>query len=314
MNRVGKHMGAALTLMLALACVLAKPVAAQTTVEYIHTDLLGSVAVITDADAKVIERREYEPYGSQLTPAAQDGLGYTGHVQDAATGLVYMQQRYYDPLIGRFLSVDPVTAYDNGDMRHFNRYAYVFNNPYKFNDPDGRAPDWLKVLLGKPSDTHGAERAMSTGIADSLRGELRAAEKAFQAPQAFAQAVGDAVAPDYVTGEVGVSAAQGNLTYSKNGTLFIGGGVSMTNPSSMADAAPGGSVTFGFVLGESAGPAVDAFLQGGSASYGGCYVVCAGLRINEGGSALEFGLGSPGIKVPAIEGATQVPVELPAWR
>ena len=48
-------------------------------------------------------------------------------------------QRYYDPTISRFLSVDPVTAYDNGDMRFFNRYAYVFNNPYKFTDPDGRS-------------------------------------------------------------------------------------------------------------------------------------------------------------------------------
>jgi RHS repeat-associated protein len=36
-----------------------------------------------------------------------------------------MQQRYYDPGIGRFLSVDPVTFYDNGDPRYFNRYRYA---------------------------------------------------------------------------------------------------------------------------------------------------------------------------------------------
>lgn len=41
-----------------------------------------------------------------------------------------MQQRYYDPAIGAFLSVDPVTAYGNGDWQFFNRYAYAFNNPY----------------------------------------------------------------------------------------------------------------------------------------------------------------------------------------
>ena len=46
-------------------------------------------------------------------------------------------------MIGRDLSVDPVTAYDNGDMRHFNRYAYAYNNPYKFTDPDGRCPQCL---------------------------------------------------------------------------------------------------------------------------------------------------------------------------
>lgn len=51
-----------------------------------------------------------------------------------------MQQRYCDPMIGQCLSVDPVTAYDKGDIRFFNRYAYAFNNPYKFTDPDGRIP------------------------------------------------------------------------------------------------------------------------------------------------------------------------------
>jgi RHS repeat-associated protein len=108
------------------------------TVRYIHTNALGSVVAITDESRNVVERREYEPYGAQLTPAVQDGPGYTGHVQDAATGLTYMQQRYYDPQIGLFLSVDPVTAYSN-PVGQFHRYRYANNNPYKFTDPDGRA-------------------------------------------------------------------------------------------------------------------------------------------------------------------------------
>lgn len=48
-----------------------------------------------------------------------------------------MQQRYYDPSIGRFLSVDPVTAHAKPGQ-NFNRYWYGNNNPYKFTDPDGR--------------------------------------------------------------------------------------------------------------------------------------------------------------------------------
>ena len=48
-----------------------------------------------------------------------------------------MQQRYYDPIAGRFLSVDPVTT-DTKTGRSFNRFAYVENNPYKHIDPDGR--------------------------------------------------------------------------------------------------------------------------------------------------------------------------------
>jgi hypothetical protein len=66
------------------------PAVAQTVVEYVHTDALGSVVAVTNASGAVIEWREYEPYGLQLTPAVQQGPGYTGHVQDAATGLTYM--------------------------------------------------------------------------------------------------------------------------------------------------------------------------------------------------------------------------------
>lgn len=119
-----------------LLLLLPMGVGAQT-VKYVHTDALGSVVAVTDASRNVIERREYEPYGAQLTPMVRDGPGYTGHVQDAATGLVYMQQRYYDPMLGLFLSVDPVTA-SGGDYRYFSRYRYVANNPYRFVDPDGR--------------------------------------------------------------------------------------------------------------------------------------------------------------------------------
>jgi RHS repeat-associated protein len=105
------------------------------TIKYQHTDALGSPVAVTDANRVVIERYVYEPYGKSSSP--DDKPGYTGHVEDAATGLTYMQQRYYDPGIGRFLSVDPVTA-DGNTGGNFNRYWYANNNPYKFTDPDGR--------------------------------------------------------------------------------------------------------------------------------------------------------------------------------
>jgi RHS repeat-associated protein len=147
--------------------VLSGPLVAQTpeeTVRYIHTDALGSVVAVSDEAGNIVERREYEPFGAQLTPVLVDGPGYTGHVQDSATGLTYMQQRYYDPQIGRFLSVDPVTAY-GGDPRHFNRYPYAFNNPYRFTDPDGRRSrqdhqrkDWSSITAKSP----GAAAQMAT--------------------------------------------------------------------------------------------------------------------------------------------------------
>jgi RHS repeat-associated protein len=111
-------------------------------VEYQHTDALGTPVAVTDGNRKVVERNEYEPYGRLVNKAARDGVGFTGHVEDAATGLVYMQQRYMDPMYPRFLSVDPV-AVDTTTAWNLCRYCYAANNPYKYRDPDGRIIDTI---------------------------------------------------------------------------------------------------------------------------------------------------------------------------
>jgi RHS repeat-associated protein len=106
-------------------------------VKYQHTDALGSPVAVTNASGQVIERLNYEPYGAIIGNPTRSGVGYTGHIMDGATGLTYMQQRYYDQSMGVFLSVDPITV-DAQTGFNFNRYSYVGNNPYSYNDPDGR--------------------------------------------------------------------------------------------------------------------------------------------------------------------------------
>jgi RHS repeat-associated protein len=119
-----------------------------------HTDYLGSPVVRSSSTGMMVDgsRTGYEPYGGTVAGSSNpDGIGYTGHVNDPDTGLVYMQQRYYDPFAGRFLSVDPVvTDAKTGD--HFNRYEYANSNPYKFKDPDGRAPQLIEEskYAGRP--------------------------------------------------------------------------------------------------------------------------------------------------------------------
>ena len=49
-----------------------------------------------------------------------------------------MGARYYDPFVGRFLSVDSA-GFDESNAVSFNRYAYAKNNPYKYVDPNGRS-------------------------------------------------------------------------------------------------------------------------------------------------------------------------------
>ena len=123
-------------LLICLLSVVVSATQAQV-VEYIHTDALGSPVAITNEAGQVIERMDYEPYGAVIGKDNNDRPGYAGHVMDSATGLTYMEQRYYDPLLGRFLSVDPVAAHAKPGF-NFNRYWYANNNPYRFTDPDGR--------------------------------------------------------------------------------------------------------------------------------------------------------------------------------
>ena len=110
-------------------------------VRYIHTDGLGSPVAKSDASGNLIagSRTRYEPYGMSVAGTAVPTIGFTGHVNDADTGLTYMQQRYYDPVAARFLSEDPVLT-DANTGKSFNRYVYAENNPLKYIDPDGRSP------------------------------------------------------------------------------------------------------------------------------------------------------------------------------
>ncbi len=112
-------------------------VGAAATVTYIHTDFLGSPVAETNASGAVDKVERFTPYGEPADLTLDAGPGFTGHATDVATGLTYMQQRYYDPELGRFLIPDPVGP-EEDFINHFNRYNYAQNNPVRYTDPDGR--------------------------------------------------------------------------------------------------------------------------------------------------------------------------------
>ena len=122
--------------VLLLACVTT--VARAGTHHYYYTDPQGTVLAKADASGAIIATYDYAPYGTAVASMspAPNGPGYTGHVNDPDTGLVYMQARYYDPEMGRFLSVDPI-GLGASFSSSFNRYSYAFNNPVVLSDPTG---------------------------------------------------------------------------------------------------------------------------------------------------------------------------------
>ncbi len=115
---------------------------------YTHRDHLGSVDTISDENASVMERQSFDTWGLRRDPNWQtpfdflnfDSLvtnrGYTDHEHIDSMGLIHMNGRVYNPVIGRFLSPDPVIqAPYNGQS--YNRYSYVMNNSLSYTDPTG---------------------------------------------------------------------------------------------------------------------------------------------------------------------------------
>jgi len=124
--------------LMCIAPILAMQVASATeTVTYYYSDQQGTVLATTNASGALTSTSDYRPYGTQTLGSLSDGPGYTGHVNDVDSSLVYMQARYYDPAMGAFLSVDP-TSVSAGNVYNFSRYAYASNNPIVNIDPDGR--------------------------------------------------------------------------------------------------------------------------------------------------------------------------------
>lgn len=124
------------TILLSICCMVSFTSTAAIT--YVHTDYLGSVVAKSNASGQVTERFHYTPFGKpESTAGLNNEASYTGHIYDDDLSLVYMQARYYDPVIGRFYSNDPVGYKPQNPVMSFNRYLYVNNNPYKYTDPNG---------------------------------------------------------------------------------------------------------------------------------------------------------------------------------
>ena len=110
------------------------------TLYYYITNLQGDVMSIVDAQGEVVAEYEYDPYGNILTatgPLADvNPLRYRGYVFDSETQFYYLQSRYYDPEIGRFLNADVYASTGQGVLGN-NMFAYCGNNPVNYLDPAG---------------------------------------------------------------------------------------------------------------------------------------------------------------------------------
>jgi len=105
------------------------------TLEYIHQDHLSGTSLMTDTEGASLGIIKYMPYGETRAGDVPTDILFTGQRLDA-TGLYFYNARYYDPLIGRFISPDTIVP-GPANPQSFNRYSYCLNNPLKFIDPSG---------------------------------------------------------------------------------------------------------------------------------------------------------------------------------
>ncbi|WP_405812670.1 RHS repeat-associated core domain-containing protein [Streptomyces sp. NBC_01390] len=101
----------------------------------------GTAVTAVDASTLVVTRRSYDPFGNPRGTkpgswvAADENHGFLGQPTDPVTGLDLLGARDYDPVLGRFLSPDPV--FEAGDPNQMGGYTYAGDNPASGSDPNG---------------------------------------------------------------------------------------------------------------------------------------------------------------------------------
>jgi RHS repeat-associated protein len=103
-------------------------------VSFLHRDHLATVKMVTNMSGAVTERTGYAAYG-EPKPTTSLPKGFIGERPDPETGLLYLNARYYDPALGRFISPDDWDPTLAGVGT--NRYAYAGNDPVGKSDPNG---------------------------------------------------------------------------------------------------------------------------------------------------------------------------------
>ena len=107
----------------------------------------GDVVGLLDNSGALVVEYKYDAWGKPIattgsmaaTLGTRNPFRYRGYIYDEETELYYLRSRYYNPLVGRFVSVDAIAGIRGGLLSH-NAYSYAYNNPVSLQDDDGLEP------------------------------------------------------------------------------------------------------------------------------------------------------------------------------
>ncbi len=117
-----------------------------------RNNVQGDVTHIYTTDGKQVGHYVYDAWGNMQILQDRDGVAtlnpfrYRSYYFDEETGLYYLQTRYYDPEVGRFVNADGIEYLDPETLGGLNLYAYCGNNPIMGIDPEGTEVTFLTVL------------------------------------------------------------------------------------------------------------------------------------------------------------------------
>ncbi|MCK4257372.1 MAG: hypothetical protein KAX49_00245 [Halanaerobiales bacterium] len=235
-------------------------------VSFLHGDHLGSTGIVTGPEGQVVQKIYYDPFGSILENYVFDQENetfvlYTGEVWDAWSELLYLNARYYNPKLGRFITPDAIIS-EIFQPLSWNRYSYVRNNPLCFVDPTGHfweeVGDWFKdnwksfvisvvtitAVVALTVVTFGAGALIGVGIAMAVGGTIGGI--------AAHQAGGDILSGILVGMAAGGAAAFGGLGIQAGVGALLGNGLLATIASGAFSGAVSGAA-MGFASGYAGG-------------------------------------------------------------
>ena len=202
---------------------------------YLRNAQSDIVKLIDKTGATVVEYR-YDSWGKLLSTSGSlaSTLGknnpfrYRGYVYDEETGFYYLQSRYYNPEVGRFISSDVLLSTGQGVLGH-NAYAYCGNNPIVREDTQGNLWGLIAAAVG----------AVTGAVVGAVTGAVTGAITALASGSDFGETVVAGIASGAAAGAItgaAVGIASDVVSVGIAATIVIGGGVLSGVASELVDA------------------------------------------------------------------------------
>ena len=125
------------------------------TTYFYRKDAQANIVALLDNTGAVVVKYKYDAWGKCIIDASTTNtelaninpFRYRSYYYDVETGLYFLKTRYYDPEVGRFITIDDISYLDPESINGLNLYAYCLNNPIRYSDPNGHSAT-LAIILG----------------------------------------------------------------------------------------------------------------------------------------------------------------------